>query len=126
MSAVVYDAGALVAAERNDRRMWAEHRVRLELGFSVAVPAPVLAQVSRSPKQVQLRRLLSGCEVVEFEEADAHDAGRILARSKTNDIVDASVVVLAMRRRADIVTGDEDDLSKLATAAGARARILAI
>ena len=31
---VVYDAGALIAAERNDRRFWAEHRVRLELGIA--------------------------------------------------------------------------------------------
>src|SRR6185295_5897265 len=48
VTSVVYDAGALVAADRNERRMWAEHRVRLELGLSIAVPAPVLAQVSRS------------------------------------------------------------------------------
>jgi len=32
MSAVVYDAGVLVAADRNERRAWAGHKVRLELG----------------------------------------------------------------------------------------------
>jgi predicted nucleic acid-binding protein len=128
MTTVVYDAGALVAAERNDRRMWAEHRVRLELGLSVVVPAPVVAQVSRSPRQVQLRRLLAGCEVVGFDEASAHAAGRLLASSKTktNDVVDATVVELAVRRRADIVTGDARDLSRLVSAAGARLRILQI
>ena len=126
MTSVVYDAGALVAAERNDRRMWAEHRVRLELGLSVVVPAPVVAQVSRSPRQVQLRRLLAGCEVVEFDEASAHAAGRLLASAKTNDVVDATVVELAMRRRATIVTGDMHDLSRLASAAGVRLRIVAI
>ena len=123
MTSVVYDAGPLVAAERNDRRTWAEHRVRLELGMSLLVPAPVVAQVSRSPKQVQLRRLLAGCEVVDFDEAGAHAAGRILASSKTSDVVDAAVVELAIRRRAEIVTGDPQDLSKLATAASARLRI---
>lgn len=126
MTTVVYDAGALVAAERNDRRMWAEHRVRLELGLSIVVPAPVVAQVSRSPRQVQLRRLLAGCEIVDFGEADAHAAGRLLASSKTNDVVDAAVVELAVRRCADIVTGDLRDLSKLAAAAGARPRLLEI
>lgn len=126
MTSVVYDAGALVAAERNDRRMWAEHRVRLELGLSVAVPAPVVAQVSRSPRQVQLRRLLAGCEVVEFDEASAHATGRLLASSKTNDVVDATVVELATRRRAAIVTADLHDLSRLASAAGARLRIIEI
>jgi predicted nucleic acid-binding protein len=126
LTSVVYDAGALVAAERNDRRMWAEHRVRLELGLSVAVPAPVVAQVSRSPRQVQLRRLLAGCEVVDFGEADAHAVGRLLASSRTKDVVDATVVELAIRRGADIVTGDRRDLSKLTAAAGARLRILEI
>ena len=120
MTSIVYDAGALVAAERNDRRMWAEHRVRLELGLSIKVPAPVVAQVSRSPKQVQLRRLLAGCEVVEFREADAHAAGRLLASSKTTDVVDAAVVELATRQRADILTSDVKDLSKLAATTGAR------
>lgn len=126
MRSVVYDAGALVAAERNDRRMWAEHRVRLELGLSVAVPAPAVAQVSRSAKQVQLRRLLAGCEVVAFDEATAHAAGRLLASSKTNDVVDAAVVELAIDRHADVVTGDIRDLSKLASAARARLRFIEI
>ncbi len=126
MSSVVYDAGALVAAERNNRRMWAEHRVRLELGLPILVPAPVVAQVSRSPRQVQLRRLLAGCEVVEFVEDDAHAVGKLLASLKTNDIVDAAVVNLAARRGSDILTGDPRDLSKLAQAAGGPTRILVI
>ena len=68
MTSVVYDAGPLIAAERNDRRFWAEHRVRLELGIVPCVPSPVVAQVSRSRTQVQLRRLLRGCEVVSLDE----------------------------------------------------------
>jgi hypothetical protein len=56
MSAVVYDAAVLVAADRNDRRAWAEHKARLEFGLIPLVPAPVVAQVSRSPQQAQLRR----------------------------------------------------------------------
>jgi hypothetical protein len=32
MSTVVYDAAVLVAADTNERRTWAEHKVRLELG----------------------------------------------------------------------------------------------
>jgi predicted nucleic acid-binding protein len=126
VTSVVYDAGALVAAERNDRRLWAEHRVRLELGLSVLVPAPVLAQVSRSPKQAQLRRLLAGCEVVELDEAGAHAVGRLLASSKTDDVVDATVVELAIRQRADVVTRDERDIVRLASAARVRLRVLEI
>jgi predicted nucleic acid-binding protein len=126
MMAVIYDAGALVAADRNERRMWAEHRVRLEMGVSPTVPAPVVAQVSRSPRQAQLRRLLAGCEVVAFDAQQAHAVGRLLAAAKTKDIVDATVVVLAIERRANVVTSDPKDLSKLAAAARAKLPLLNI
>lgn len=118
MRAVVYDAGVLIAAERNVRRVWAEHRVRLEAGIAPLVPAAVVAQVSRSAKQAQLRRLLRGCEVVALDEDAAHRAGALLGKARTKDIVDASVVVLATKRRANVVTDDVDDIERLAAAAG--------
>ena len=73
MSTVVYDAAVLVAADRNERRAWAEHKARLELGVIPLVPAPVAAQVSRSPQQAQLRRFLTRCVVVPLGESEAHD-----------------------------------------------------
>lgn len=118
MSCVVYDAAVLVAADRNDRRTWAEHKVRLELGVVLLVPAPVVAQVSRSPQQAQLRRFLAGCEVVALGEADAHEAGRLLGRSRTADVVDAVVVATALRRGATILTGDPEDMRRMVRAAG--------
>jgi hypothetical protein len=54
---IVYDAGVLVAAERDDRSVWADHRIRLEVGAVPTTTAPVVAQVSRSARQVQLRRV---------------------------------------------------------------------
>ncbi len=45
---VVYDSGALIAAERADRAVWAEHRVQLQWGIVPLTTAPVVAQVSRS------------------------------------------------------------------------------
>lgn len=124
MRPVVYDAGPLIAAERNDRRFWAEHRIRLELGIVPCVPSPVLAQVSRSPKQAQLRRLLRGCEVVALDESGAHEAGALLARSRTRDVPDATLVGLATRRRADIVTSDRADIERLVAATGKKIRIV--
>ena len=120
MTNVVYDAGALVAAERNDRRLWADHRVRLEAGVVPVVPAPVVAQVIRSPRQAQLRRLLRGCEVLALDEPMAHAVGRLLGRAGTSDVVDATVVTLAITKQAQIVTSDRDDVSQLVDAAGAR------
>ena len=124
MKQVVYDSGVLMAADKNVRRVWAEHRVRLEAGVAPMVPAPVVAQTSRSPAQVQMRRLLRGCEVVQFDEAAAHEAGALLAKTRTKDIVDASVAVLSARRNADVVTGDREDLRRLVSAARAKVKII--
>ena len=38
---VVYDAGGLIAADRSDREVWADHRARLELGLVPITTAPV-------------------------------------------------------------------------------------
>src|SRR4051812_21666270 len=104
MSSVVYDAAVLVAAYRNDRRSWAEHKARLEFGVLPLVPAPVVAQVSRSSRQVQLRRFLTGCVVVAVGEEEAHEAGRLLGRSRTADVVDAFVVTIALRNNSIVLT----------------------
>jgi hypothetical protein len=44
---VTYDAGALVAADRGERRQWARHRALLARRDVPVVPAPVLAQCWR-------------------------------------------------------------------------------
>lgn len=125
MSAV-YDAGALIAADRNDRVFWADHRARLEKGTPPVAPAPVVAQASRSSRQVQLRRLLRGCQVVPLDEAGAHDVGRLLARAGTGDIADAAVVVQAVVRGAAIVTTDPDDIARLLAAVDADIPVIAM
>lgn len=126
MSTVVYDAAVLIAADRNERRAWAQHKVRLEIGIVPLVPAPVVAQVSRSPKQAQLRRFLSGCTVVPLGEPEAHEAGRLLDLTKTSDIVDAVVVTTAGRSTSTILTGDPRDIKRLVAASGADIAVVAI
>lgn len=126
MKRFVYDAAVLVAADRNDRRAWAEHKARLELGAIPLVPAPVVARVSRSPKQAQLRRFLTGCLIVPFGESEAHEAGRLLALSGTADVIDAVVVTVAVRNNAVILTSDPDDIVRLATAAGGQVAVVAV
>jgi hypothetical protein len=126
MSGVVYDAAVLVAADKNERRTWAEHRVRLELGVVPVVPAPVVAQVSRSPQQAQLRRFLTGCVVVPLGETEAHEAGRLLGMTKTTDVVDAVVVTIAVRQKAIILTSDPDDIRRLVRASGREAAVVVV
>ena len=60
---VTYDAGALIAADHGERRMWARHRALLARRLVPTVPAPAVAQSWRgSARQVQLARL-AGCDV---------------------------------------------------------------
>lgn len=109
----VYDAGVLVAADRNDRSVWAEHRARLEVGITPVTTSPVVAQVSRSGRQAQLRRLLRGCEIEPFAANEAHAVGGLLGEAGTSDVVDAHVVITAARTDAVVLTSDFDDLSHL-------------
>jgi len=109
---VVYDAGVLVAIDRSDRRIWADHKIRLEMGILPIVTSPVLAQVSRSGRQAQLRRFLRGCQLVPFQTSDAHTVGSLLAAARTSDVVDAHVVVVATG--GAIITSDPNDIAALA------------
>jgi hypothetical protein len=110
---IVYDAGVLVAADRDDRRTWADHRIRLERGVIPTTTAPVVAQVSRSARQAQLRRFLRGCEIVAFPPEQAHEVGSLLGKAGTSDVVDAHLVVTAAQTRSTLLTGDPDDLVHL-------------
>ncbi|MFP5320188.1 MAG: twitching motility protein PilT [Acidimicrobiia bacterium] len=111
---IVYDAGVLIAAERSHRRVWADHRVRLEMGFVPATTAPVVGQVSRSPRQVQLRRFLRGCAVMAFTADEAHDVGTLLGDAAASDIVDAHLVRVAEKLGVGVLTADVEDVSRLA------------
>jgi predicted nucleic acid-binding protein len=126
MRGVVYDAAVLVAADRSERPAWAEHKARLEFGVIPLVPAPVVAQVSRSPRQAQLRRFLTGCLIVPLGETEAHEAGHLLGIARMADVVDAVVVTLALRNKAVILTSDRDDIERLVTSAGGDVAVVAL
>lgn len=110
---VVYDAGLLIAADRNVRDVWADHRARLEMGVVPTTTAPVIAQVIRSPRQVQLRRLLRGCDIVGFDPSQADQVGSLLASAELSDVVDAHVVLTAAKTESMVLTSDVEDLERL-------------
>lgn len=111
----IYDAGVLIAADRNDRSVWADHRAQLELGLLPVTTAPVVAQVSRSPRQDSLHRFLRGCHAVPFNPDEAVSVGVLLARAGTSDVVDAHVAITASHLQGVIVTGDIADMRVLVT-----------
>lgn len=120
---LTYDSGALIAAERNDRLMWALHRRVLERGVRPVVPAGVLGRAWRGRPQPQLSRLLQGCRIEDLDEVRSRAAGAACARAKTSDVIDAAVVVGALRRGDLVMTSDPADLSRIASALGATLEI---
>lgn len=123
---IVYDAGALIAAERSDRVVWADHRARLELGLMPTTTAPAVAQVSRSGRQAQLRRFLRGCEIESFGDDEAHDIGALAGRSGSADVVDVHVVAIAHRRGFGVLTSDENDLRLIADVLQPKVRLFRV
>jgi hypothetical protein len=116
---ITYDTGALIAADRGERRMWARHRALLTRREVPVVPAPVLAQSWRgSPRQAQLARLLIGCDVEVLDDSQARAVGLLAARAASTDIVDVAVVEGALRRYDLVVSSDPGDLQAIASAAG--------
>jgi len=122
MAGITYDAGALIAAERGDRRVWALQRRAIERGILPTVPAGVLGQGWRGGPQAQLSRLLAGCRIEHLDEARARAAGAACGVAGTSDVVDASVVVGARARGDLVVTSDGGDLGRLPDALGITVR----
>jgi hypothetical protein len=121
---VAYDTGALIAADRGERRMWARHRALLVRREVPVVPAPVVAQSWRgTSRQALLARLLTGCDVEALDDGQARSVGALAARAATTDIVDACVVEGALRRCDLIVSSDEGDLQSIAAAISRRLEI---
>lgn len=121
MNGVTYDTGALVAGERNDRRMWALHAGFLAEEVAPVVPAPVLAEAWwGGARQASLSRLLAMCDTEPMTEAQARQVGVLAGKAGHDDIVDVTVVEGAIRRRDAVVTSNEDHIRRVADAAGVR------
>jgi predicted nucleic acid-binding protein len=120
MRSIVYDTGALVAAERNSPDLLALHDEITAARVRPIVPVVVLAQAWRGGPQHQLSRLLKGCEIVPDDQRIGRAAGVLCKSSGTADVVDAIVVVTAVQHQAAVVTSDPDDLEHLADAIGVK------
>jgi len=112
----VLDAGALIAFERNDRKVRTLIELAVAYGGELHAPGGVVAQVWRDgSRQVRLARLL-GSGVVHVQALDCEEAqatGAVCGKSGTRDVVDASVALLAHRHGAAVVTSDPEDLERI-------------
>jgi predicted nucleic acid-binding protein len=121
----VYDAGALIAIDGNDRHMWARHERAVTDDRSIYIPSVVVGQVWRGARrQVLLSKFLAGCHVQPIDIDLAKAAGVLCGRARTTDVVDATVVVMAATLQAIVWTSDPHDLKALADESGVKPGIV--
>jgi predicted nucleic acid-binding protein len=118
MTALVLDAGALIAIDRDDRALVAKLRVAQRDGLALRSNGAVITEAWREQggRQARLAQLLKAVDVVPVDEAAGRRAGELLGRSATTDPVDATVVAVAATGDR-ILTSDPSDIRKLVTAA---------
>ena len=118
MSALILDARALVAVDRNDRTMIARLKVAQRSGLDLRTNAMAVAQVWRDRRgpQVSLAQLLRAVDVRSVSPADGRRAGALLADAGTADAIDATVSLLAAPGDR-IIISDPGDLARLTEAA---------
>jgi len=112
----VFDAGALIAFERNDRAVVMIAKRLVALHATLVVPAGVVGQVWRNGmRQARLARLLgSPIAIVEpLDDRRARAAGQLCGLAGTRDVIDAAVVLSAREHRLPVATSDPDDLRRL-------------
>jgi hypothetical protein len=117
VSGIVFDAGGLIALDRNDRRVLTLVARATECGVRITIPSTALAQAIRNPaRQARLSRLIrqAGTDLIPLDGLDAAAVGLLLARTGTADIVDAHVVICAQRAGQAVVTSAADDLGGIA------------
>jgi hypothetical protein len=113
---VTLDTGALIALDRGDRRMIALLDRALAQRRNFRIPAGVVGQAWRDgATQVALARFLrtSEVEIVPLNEQLSRSCGELCGATRTSDVIDASVVILARERRDSIVTSDPEDMQRL-------------
>jgi hypothetical protein len=115
-SALVLDAGALIAIEKRSRKVLALCKIATVDGASIVVPTGVIGQVWRDgARQAQIARLIeANGTILEPLDLDvAKLAGAYCGHAGTTDVVDATVVIAARQHHALIVSGDRSDLHRL-------------
>jgi hypothetical protein len=119
MSALVLDAGPLLATDRGDRTTAARLKAAQLGNLELRTTAVVIAQVWRDPagRQARLAQLLKAVDVRSVDQTMGRDAGVLLGRAGLRDAVDATVVAVSAAGDR-ILTSDPGDIGALVTASG--------
>jgi hypothetical protein len=118
-SSVTLDAGAFIAAQKRSRLFLAalERVVSGGPNVKMRVPAGVVGQVWRG-NDALLARMLNASEVIPLDHPMARAAGELLKAARLDDVIDATVVLVAGASGDAVLTSDPEDIAKLSRAHG--------
>ncbi len=124
--AMILDAGAFVALERNERQMWRRLKSAQRDQQPPMTHGGIVAQVWRggAGRQALLSRALRAVDIVGLDEDLGRSAGVLLAASDSDDAIDAALAALA-REGDRVVTSDPDDLAVLVEVTRRRVDVIA-
>ena len=124
---LLFDAGAFLAVERDDRDIVALIKSELIANRAPVTHGGIVAQVWRggAGRQARLARLLPGVVVAPLDAELGRRAGMLLKASRTVDAIDAALVVLA-GDGDEILTSDVTDLRTLAAAADVHVELIPV
>lgn len=109
---MILDAGFLISIDRSEKTAHTFLAAAVHSGTALHTTHPVIGQVWRDgQRQARLAAFLKVITVHPFDEG--RTVGRLLAQSTTSDVVDAHLVICAVRIGHDILTGDPDDIAPL-------------
>ena len=123
---LVLDAGALIGIDRDDRRVAGLIELGRRSAADLVTTAPAVGQAWRDgARQARLARALAMIDVRPVVLDDARDAGALLGRAESSDVVDALVALLALPGD-QVLTSDPVDLSRLLDARHLDARVVTV
>jgi predicted nucleic acid-binding protein len=109
---LTFDTGALIALENGERRMLAVLTAARDGDEPITVPAAVVAEWWRGQRG-PVAHMLDGMDVEPLSAELARAAGEALARTGSENAIDAIVMASAASRGDIVYTSDFDDLSRL-------------
>lgn len=114
VQSLILDAGVFIALDNPSERgvvLALMHKIQAA-GMHPTTNEAALAQAWRDHrKQVPMTMLVKAVTVYPF--GDARTIGRRCAQTRTNDVVDASLAVLADQLGMRVLTTDPEDMSRL-------------
>ena len=115
MTALILDAGALIAIDSNDRATFAKLKVALKFEMELRTTGVIIAQVWRdsNARQANLAPMRNAVDVRAVDSKLGREAGILLGKARLSDPAGATVV--AVENTGDrILSSDSHDIGRLA------------